>query len=47
MPMNVDSDSVGGVKKIVEMVADFFRNCQFLDTSAMEEFLSDGENDEF
>lgn len=47
MPMNVESDSVGGVKKIVEMIADFFRNCQFLDTSAMEEFLSEGENDEF
>lgn len=47
MPMNVESDSVGGVKKIVEMIADFFRNCQFLDVSAMEEFLSEGESDEF
>lgn len=47
MPMNIESDSVGGVKRIVELIADFFRNCQFLDVSAMEEFLREDKEDEF
>lgn len=46
MPMNIESDSKGGTKKIVELIADFFRNCQFLDCSAMENFLNEGNEDE-
>ena len=45
MPMNVESDSKDGCKKIVELVADFFRNCQFLDCSAMENFLEEKDDE--
>lgn len=46
MPMNVESNSKGGTKKIVALIADFFRNCQFLDVSQMENFLSEEDENE-
>lgn len=39
MPMNVESDSEGGVKKILERISEFFFNCRFLDTEALRQYL--------
>ncbi len=46
MPMNIESDSEGGVKKILSKIAEFFYNCRFLDTDTLREYLSEGENGE-
>lgn len=40
MPMNIESNSKGGVKKILETVAEFFYNCRFLDTTALQDFMN-------
>ena len=45
MPMNVESDSEGGCKKILSKIAEFFYNCQFLDTEALRNYL-EGEDEE-
>ena len=39
MPFNAESDSVGGVKKIVEEAYDFFKICKGLDIGVIESFL--------
>ncbi len=41
MPMNVESDSEGGVKKILEKISEFFFNCRFLDTEALRQYLNE------
>ncbi len=46
MPMNVESDSEDGAKKILSKIAEFFYNCQFLDTEALREYLTEGEDAE-
>ncbi len=43
MPMNIESDSKGGVRKILNTIAEFFYNCRFLNTSAMREFLEESD----
>lgn len=40
MPMNIESDSTGGAKKIAAKIADFFYSCSFLDTSSLENYIS-------
>ena len=45
MPFNVESDSAGGVKKILETVEEFFYNCRFLGTESLRDYM-DGENEE-
>ena len=39
MPLNIESDSVGGVRKITEELYDYLRGFRELDTSAMEDYL--------
>lgn len=43
MPMNIESDSKGGVKKILSTIAEFFYNCRFLNTDSLREFLEEPE----
>ncbi len=43
MPMNIESDSKGGVKKILSAIAEFFYNCRFLNTEALQDYLSEPE----
>ena len=46
MPFNVESDSKGGVRKILEKIAPFFFNCRFLNTDALREYLDTPEEQE-
>ncbi len=46
MPMNIESDEEGGAKKILRKIAEFFYNCQFLDTDALRECLREDEDEE-
>lgn len=46
MPMNLESDSKGGVKRMLEMISEFFYNCQFLNTEALYQCLSESEDEE-
>ena len=39
MPMNVESDSKGGVRKILEEISEFFYAQDLLDTSSLKNFL--------
>lgn len=39
MPLNAESDSVGGVRKIVKEAYSFLKTCDLLDCSATEEFI--------
>ncbi len=39
MPMNIESDSIGGVHKILADISEFFYNKENLDTSALKNFL--------
>lgn len=43
MPMNIESDSKGGVKRILSTIAEFFYNCRFLNTDSLREFLEEPE----
>ena len=40
MPLNAESDSVGGVKKIISEAERFLKTCSQLDISMVEEFLN-------
>ncbi len=46
MPLNIESDSKGGVKRILEKVAPFFYNCRFLNTDSLREYLETPEESE-
>ncbi len=46
MPMNIESNQKGGVKKILSKIADFFYNCRFLNTDALREYLNTAEEQE-
>ena len=46
MPFNVESDSKGGVKRILSKIADFFYNCRFLDTEGLLMYLNSPEEEE-
>ena len=39
MPLNIESDSVGGVKKIAKKLFEFLKTVQGLDISPVEEFV--------
>ena len=46
MPMNLESDSEGGVKRMLEMLSEFFYNCRFLNTESLRQCLSGSEDEE-
>lgn len=46
MPMNLESDSEGGVKRMLEMISEFFYNCRFLNTESLRQCLSGSEDEE-
>ncbi len=46
MPFNIESDSKGGVRKILEKIAPFFYNCRFLNTDTLREYLENPEENE-
>ena len=46
MPMNLESDSEGGVKRMLEMISEFFYNCRFLNTESLRQCLSGSEAEE-
>lgn len=41
MPLNVESDSIGGVKVILKQVLEFLKTCDKLDISMVENFLDE------
>ena len=45
MPMNVESDTKGGVRRILEKISEFFFNCRFLNTDGLREYLSEPEDE--
>lgn len=45
MPMNIESDEEGGVRKILEKISEFFYNCRFLNTYALREYLNEPEEE--
>ena len=40
MPLNIESDTVGGTKLIAEQLNDFLMECQWLGHEVMDNFLA-------
>lgn len=40
MPLNIESDVIGGVRKIAEELREFLVGCEYLDISSLESFLA-------
>ena len=40
MPLNIESDSKGGVRQIAEQLNAFLQTCEGVDLSPMENFLN-------